>query len=96
MKTFEEVPAGTLFVMRGWHPLDHKPYEVYIKLREPFRWDVPDGSGFMNVNAIKIGNGDHHSVSPHEPIKRVGILLGIKELLPRLLRKRKSNAPHHS
>ena len=78
MKTFEEVPVGTLFARSPWHPLDHNPHEVYIKLREPFRWDVPDGSGFMNVNAIKIEDGEHHSVNLREPVKRVGILLGIK------------------
>lgn len=84
---FKEVTAGTLFARRDWHSLDCKPHEVYIKLRDPFRWDLPDGSGFMNVNAIKIKNGARRSVNQGESVKKVTFLLMVKELFATLGRE---------
>lgn len=75
MKTFEEVPAGALFARRH---LEHEPYEVCTKLRDPFRIYLPDG--LMTVNSIGIKDGSRHSVNLREPVKRVGILLGIRTL----------------
>ncbi|KKM24849.1 hypothetical protein LCGC14_1601000 [marine sediment metagenome] len=85
--TFEEVPVGTLFARQDWHPLDHKPHEVYVKLRDSFRWHLPDGSGYMNVNAIKIKNGARRSVNSGESVKKVTFLLGIKEIFAAIRRK---------
>lgn len=79
-KTFEEIPSGTLFAQRDYPLWEHKPYEIYIKLRDPYRWDLPNGSGFMNINAVKIKNGARRSVNCSEPVKRVGFLLAVKEL----------------
>ncbi len=87
MKIFEDVPVGTLFARRGYPPVARKPHEVYIKMREPYRWYVPDGSGYMNVNAIEIRDGSRHSINLGESVKRVGLLLGLRTLFAALRRK---------
>lgn len=81
VRLFEEAPAGTLFARRD---LDRGPYEVYLKLRDSFRWVLPDGSGFMSVNAVRMKDGKRRSINLHEPVKRVGILLGIRTLFAAL------------